>query len=451
MGLTLGAIERELVAAEALSTIETGSSERETLKLLSDKYKISDPRIRGTIHSIVFETIHHLNAIDFLINRALQKGNLDKLQPRLRNLLRVGVYNLKFTQNSPQKTTKILVNLVKRQFGESIAKFVNAIMRKVEYFELKELIAALSEYKKLALLYNHPVWFVKYLINLIGRSDAISVMETTLEENFIYIRINPLTSDLETVMTKLSEEKYEFITDDALPDIIRLTQWKIPIVHSSLYENGAVYLQDKASALVSHVLNPQEGETILDICAAPGGKSMHIGQKMHNTGMVISVDRSSRRLTELSTKLTPYNLLNVFILNAIGEESSTFLRVKADKILIDPPCSGTGTFISRPYAKWKINPKIIRRMADIQWTLLESAVSILKPQGKIVYSTCSVTIEENEELIKRFLRKHIDFSLVPSDPMIGSPGLLGLHDAQRLWPHLHNTEGFFIATLERKL
>ncbi|MHA1264729.1 MAG: 16S rRNA (cytosine(967)-C(5))-methyltransferase RsmB [Candidatus Helarchaeota archaeon] len=445
----MGAIEKEIVAAEALVLIEKGASEREALRKISEKYNIQDPRIRGAIHSIVFETIRYLNVIDFLIRKSLQKGNLNKLYPLLRNLLRVSVYILKFTKTPPQKITKIIVELSKTQYSESISKFVNAILRKVEILDLQNFIKDAKEVEKLSLIYYHPTWFIEYLIKLIGISDATDFMKTSVEEKYIYIRINTIKTNLDEVIETLEQERYEYLVDQDLSDVIRITNWQVPIVHSSLFKEGLIYIQDKASALVSHVVNPQSDQTILDLCAAPGGKSLHIAQLMQNTGRVISLDKSYRRLLELTRKLKQYEIRNIYPLTAYGEKSCKFINIKADKILVDPPCSGTGTFISRPYSKWKLQLKIIGKMAEIQWNLLKAAALLLKPQGEIIYSTCSITLEENEQLITQFLKEFPDFQLIPAKPFIGTPGFLGLKKAQRLWPHLHQTEGFFIVKLIR--
>jgi len=446
----LGAIDKEIVAAKAMIIIEKGASEREALKIISEKYNITDWRIRGAIHSLVFEVLRRLNLIDALITKTLQKGTIEKLYPLLRNLLRIGVYIIKFTDTPPPKITKQIVEETKNNLGKNIAKLSNALLRQIEQMKLADVIKANStDTKDLSLKYYHPPWFIDYLINLIGYSNAIKFLEKSLEPNQLFIRLNPLKADLPLVIEDLIKEKYSFEVDKDLPDIIKITKSETPIIHSSLYQKGLIYIQDKASALVSHIVDPQEGDTIFDLCAAPGGKSMHLGQLMNNTGMVFAFDRSHRRLLELTTKLMRYDLLNIYVLNAQIDKKAVLIRKKADKILIDPPCSGTGTFISRPYSKWKLQPKDIEMLTEIQWNLLTTAVKLLNTSGEIIYSTCSITLEENEQLIKKFLAKFPDFSLVPTNPFIGVPGFLELSETQRLFPHLHDTEGFFISKLKR--
>ncbi|MHA1651661.1 MAG: RsmB/NOP family class I SAM-dependent RNA methyltransferase, partial [Candidatus Helarchaeota archaeon] len=346
----MGAIDKEEIVAEALTAIEKGSSEREALKQMSDKYNITNIKIRGTIHSIVFEIIRRLNVIDMLIEKTLEKGPLNKLYPMLRNLLRVGVYNLKFTNNPPLKITKLTVQKTKELFGESISRFANAVLRKVEKMELSELNTNITENELLSIQYFHPSWFIEYLIKLIGRPEAIEFLKKSLEPDSTYIRINTIKIDVPTAKEKLTQENFVFQVDTKLPDVIKITSWKYPIVHSFLFKEGFIYIQDRASALVSHVLNPQMGEIVFDFCAAPGGKTMHIGQLLQNSGKVLATDRSHRRLLELTRKLSRYNLQNIVVINTIGENISEFIRLRPDKILIDPPCSGTGTFVSRPYS-----------------------------------------------------------------------------------------------------
>ncbi len=445
----MGAIDKEEIAAETILAVENGASERVALKITSEKYKISAWRIRGTLHLLVFEILRRLNTIDFLIQKSLQKGPIHKLHPLLRNLLRVGTYNLKFTDIPPAKITKLIVEKTKQLFGEPLSKFTNAVLRKIENLNLADYVTDSTDITNLSLKYYHPPWFIKYLINLIGLPETMKFLKRSLESDITYIRINTLKTDLPTVTEKLAEEGYTFEVDRDLSDVIKILTGKYPIIHSSLYKEGAVYLQDKASALVSHVLNPQKEEIIFDLCAAPGGKSMHIGQLMQNKGMILAIDRSYRRLTELSSKLRLYELYNIYIINTNAELISNFIKFKADKILIDPPCSGTGTFISRPNSKWKIKPKNIDMLTAIQWNLLTIAVPLIKSSGEIIYSTCSITLEENEQLIKRFLEEFPEFALMPANPFLGIPGFLGLSETQRLFPHLHDTEGFFIAKLKK--
>ncbi|MFX1293636.1 MAG: RsmB/NOP family class I SAM-dependent RNA methyltransferase [Promethearchaeota archaeon] len=442
-------IDKEEVVAKAISAIEKGASEREALKLMSEKYKITDPHIRATLHSLVFEILRRLNIIDLFIKEVLQKRTIDKLYPLLRNLLRFGVFNLKFTEKPPPKITKLIVEKARTLFGESISKFMNAMLRKIEKIKMTDLISNSTNTANLSLQYYHPKWFIDYLINLIGFPDTIQFLEKSLGQYVTYIIINALKTDLYSVTSELEQEGFTFLVDRDLPDVIRIKTWKYPIIRSRLFKEGLIYIQDKASALISHIVNPQKNEIIFDLCAAPGGKSMHIGQLMKNTGMVLSVDRSHRRLLELTSKLNQFALQNIYVINIDSEMIPEFIPLKADKVLIDPPCSGTGTFISRPYSKWKLQLKNIEMFIKIQWKLLKTAVNSVKESGEIIYSTCSITLEENELLIKKFLNKFPEFSLVPVKPFIGTPGFLGLSETQRLWPHRDDTEGFFVGKLSK--
>ncbi len=449
MGCKLGAVDKEEVVAEALLLIEKGSSEREALRLVSKKYQITDWRIRGTIHSLVFEIVKRLNLINLLIKNTLEKGSIKKLYPMLINLLRVGVYNLKFTDIPPPKVTKIVVEKVKEYFGVPVSKFANAILRRIEEINLSDYITDSTEIPCLSLKYFHPEWFIKYLIKLIGDSDTKKILQKSLEPDTIFIRINQLKTDIESIIRELKKEEFTFQVDRDLPNVIKIITWKYPIIHSAMYQEGLIYIQEKASVLVPFVVDPQEGDIIFDLCAAPGGKTMQLGQLLKNSGLILAIDRSHRRLLELSTKLVKYAHHNVYIINGVSENTQNFIRIQADKILIDPPCSGTGTFLARPAGKWKLQEKDIKFYSNIQWKLLETAVRLLKKSGEIIYSTCSITLEENERIIKRFLKNFPDFKLVPTIPFIGTPGFLGLSETQRLWPHIHDTEGFFISKLKR--
>ena len=214
------------------------------------------------------------------------------------------------------------------------------------------------------------------------------------------------------------------------------------------YRGGAVILQDKASVLVCEVAAPWPGDTVLDVCAAPGVKTSHLAQIMGNRGRIISVDSDARRLAAWR-KLTGV----MGVTNAEGMLADATrdyeLPCEVDVVLLDPPCSGTGTFNTIPSGKWSLTEDSIREKAATQRALIEKVAPHLKKGGFMVYSTCSVTVEENEGVIAGFLEGHPEFSLVEAGPRLGRPGLLGLIGAQRLYPSVHGCEGFFIAKLKK--
>ncbi len=213
------------------------------------------------------------------------------------------------------------------------------------------------------------------------------------------------------------------------------------------YKEGAFVLQDKASILVGEVAAPRPGDVVLDVCAAPGVKTSHLAQLMNNRGRIVSVDVNAGRLSSWGHLV---ERMGVTIAEPVlGDASKTegLPAMNADVVLLDPPCSGTGTFNSIPSTKWRITRTSIDEYAALQAKLIANAASHVKPGGTLIYSTCSVSVEENEGVVSGLLEGHPEFRLVEAVPRIGAPGLRGLTEAQRLYPKIHECEGFFIAKL----
>jgi 16S rRNA (cytosine967-C5)-methyltransferase len=215
------------------------------------------------------------------------------------------------------------------------------------------------------------------------------------------------------------------------------------------FREGLFYVQDKASCFATEAADPKRGSTVFDVCAAPGAKTTYLAQLMQNNGAIYSVDFSSRRMqtwkretARMGTKIAE---------PIIADACATFpFSGKADLVVLDPPCTGTGIFAKQPSAKWRISPKSIEKMAEIQWNMINSCAEKVASGGALTYSTCSIAVEENEMIIERFLKEHQEFSFAEIQPKIGLPGLRGLTQCQRLYPHIHQCNGFFIAKLQKQ-
>jgi len=215
------------------------------------------------------------------------------------------------------------------------------------------------------------------------------------------------------------------------------------------FREGLFYVQDKASCLAAEVANPRAGMTVLDVCAAPGAKTTYMAQLMKNRGIIYSVDYSRRRMNVWEREI---RRMGVEIATPVVADACNPLplRLEADLVVLDPPCTSTGAFSKMPSAKWRLTKRSVSHMAEVQWSMLKNCAGYVKEGGFLVYSTCSVTLEENEMLIEKFLKWHPEFALTETSPRIGGSGFRGQSQCQRLFPHLHQCNGFFIAKLLRK-
>ena len=263
----------------------------------------------------------------------------------------------------------------------------------------------------------------------------------------VYLRLNLLNFSKTEIIEKLREEEVEIEQDPHLYDVVKVSSWKTPIPRLESFAQGYYYMQNKGSALVSHILDPKKGESVLDACAAPGGKTFHIAALQKDSGAIIALDNHFRRLSELVAKIKLFRLTSISPI-LYDLRLGLNIHISFDKILVDAPCSGSGTFASRPDAKWRVDRHQTKWLSNLQYSLLSNASNKLKnsPSASLVYATCSLHPIENEMVIQKFLTTHPDFFLQQQKIFIGAPSPQ-YPLAQRLFPHLDQTEGFSIFKL----
>jgi 16S rRNA C967 or C1407 C5-methylase (RsmB/RsmF family) len=208
-------------------------------------------------------------------------------------------------------------------------------------------------------------------------------------------------------------------------------------------------IQDLSSYYAVYVLDPRPGQRILDICAAPGSKTILAGIRMRNWGLIISMDSS---ISRLKAHLKRVRRAGLRVVEDLAADATALppVRLEADAVLLDPPCSSTGLFWREPIYKQIVKPRHVKMFARLQAKMLRSSASRVKRGGHIIYSTCSISLEENELIIEDFLKIHPEFELVDLEPRLGVDGLRGLVEARRLYPHRDYCNGFFIAKLRRR-
>jgi len=397
---------------------------------------IINENIMHHAYRLIKETTRRRNALDYLINEALDDIKLDTLKLGVRNLLRLYTYELKYGGQGYSKAVDVAESgrkvLGKRDLSN--VEDVFDILPSIK-FDLE----VLSEVERVSLETFHPVWFVEYCQKMM-RANAIKFLSVIeLPE---YIRINLLKKD------RLDFDWGSFSSVKELPGIYKVDSSERSLSHTLEYKEGLFSIQDKASSIVGLVAKPEPGMTVLDVCAAPGGKTGHIAELMGNEGRIFSVDFNERRMLTWEKEM---KRLGVDIASPIISDARKNLPdVEADLVMVDPPCTGTGTFIRMPSGKWRIQRNSFKRMRTIQERILKNSAGKVVPGGSLVYSTCSITLEENEMVIKRFLDRNRDFRLVKQSPRIGVSGFEGQYMAQRLYPNLHECNGFYIVKMVRE-
>lgn len=298
--------------------------------------------------------------------------------------------------------------------------------------------------------YGYDEWLVSRFLEYVPKvREFLSKMETTPTQ---YIRVNTLKISKADLVSRLLSKGFE-LKSTVMPEVLAVKKAPLPTGATSEYMLGHYYIQDLSSCMAVDALDVAPGQFVLDVAAAPGGKTTFMAQKMNNSGAIIALEPNGRRARSMSFNLTRCGVYNTCIFKSDGLYAGKF-EMKFDRVLLDAPCSCEGVIAKDPTRKSSHTPEDVDYCSKIQESLIEAAVSYVKPDGIMVYSTCSFAPEENEMVVDRLLRKFGNISLEPV--AYGSSGLTRFGDlefngqlkyAHRLYPHLDDTTGFFIARL----
>ncbi len=433
------------VAVEALSWMELeGLSERQAFFRAVDQLEVKNSRSLRMALLIAVETTRRLNMINHLLHSVVPGSLIEQFDLGQRNLLRAFVY---WTVIRGQgKDLLPFIEGARRALGWEATHQLELFFGKISTIK-QHRAEELPDDRKIAFdTFNQP-WFIQYCIRTFGRSMALNYLKSTLKPPPAYIRMNPLVLQ-ENSRSRLEAEGVFLEPIDQLENVFRVLHARRPITQTESYKAGVVHIQDKSSCLSTAIAGISEDQNILDLCAAPGGKTSHMAQLMCNRGEIVSVDYSVRRMNTWKKTVERLGVECANPIIADGQRELPLTR-KFDLVMLDPPCTSTGSLGKIPSAKWRLTREYLQQMHRIQERLLETASQQVAIDGYIVYSTCSVTLDENELTVRDFLRRHPEFSLVTQEPFIGSKGLLGLEQCQRLFQHRNECNGYFIAKLRR--
>lgn len=402
-------------------------------------------------YGLVVETIRRKNLIDRFINSQLRDMTISDLNMGLQAFLRLYVYQTRVTKHwlgFDLKEAERIAKLGRAILGWETMREIEPILGFLLTQKIEPILADAKNEEKIALQTFHPTWFVKYCIDLFGKEEAIAFLEGNLKPPKTYIRLSNIRIAQEEILAKLEAEGVKLEKIEPLRHTYEVLSTKTPLSRIDSYRLGYFFIQDKASCFAAEAANPKPNETVLDVCAAPGAKTTYLAQLMQNKGGIYSVDYSKRRMKTWRQEI---GRMWVQIAEPIIADARNLFPIKAEAnvVIIDPPCTSTGIFAKLPAAKWRISPKSIEKMAEIQWMMINNCAGMVAPGRILVYSTCSITVEEDEMIVERFLRQHPEFRLEQINPNLGVPGLRGLEQCRRLYPHIHHSNGFFIAKMRK--
>lgn len=299
---------------------------------------------------------------------------------------------------------------------------------------------------------NFPKWLFDKLVEKYGQDEALLLMDALNQPAALDLRVNTIKASREDVLAALQAAQIQASPTPYSPLGVRLTG-KPALQRVPLFQEGAIEVQDEGSQLLALLMAARRGEMVVDFCAGAGGKTLALGAAMRNTGRLYAFDVSEKRLSKLKPRLARSGLSNVHPTVIAHENDAKVKRLagKIDRVLVDAPCTGLGTLRRNPDMKWRQTPEAVAEMNVKQASILASASRLVKPGGRLVYATCSILDEENEDIVTSFLAAHPDFLLLPVEQVLAEHKIsLDVQKYLKLAPHQHRTDGFFAAVMERK-
>jgi 16S rRNA (cytosine967-C5)-methyltransferase len=399
-----------------------------------------DARDRRWLRELVYGMLRHRATIDAILAERV-RGGLGQLDPDLLDLLRLGVYQLLHMGSVPAYAAIAqTVELAKRRHGIGASKLTNAVLRRIDREGNVEPRLPSDRVDALALQYSHPRWLVTRWAARWGVDSTEELLRrNNIEAPLILRPFGIVREQLEAML----EEAGVHVEDAPLVrDSIRVSG-VIALTELGAYRQGLFFVQDPASTMVTEYAAIPAGATVADLCAAPAGKSLELSRSAR---IVVAADRSPQRLERVTANRNRLDARNVLLVAA--DARAPAVR-PVDAVLIDVPCTGTGTFRRHPDARWRLRISDLAVMSALQWSIIRSAATIVKPGGLLIYSTCSLEPEENEQQIESFLRDNTDWRIeAPPDGTVPDSVLDGGY--LRVLPHIHGSDGAFAARLRRK-
>jgi 16S rRNA (cytosine967-C5)-methyltransferase len=409
-------------------------------------------RDKSFVREVVYGVLRWRGRLDWVIS-AYSRIKPARMERAVITILRMGAYQLLFMDRvPPAAAVDESVKLAKKLRKKDSAPFINGILRgiaekrrEVTYPDLET-----DPYHHIATLYSHPLWLVRRWVDQWGLEATCALCEADNQIPPLTVRVNTLKGGRAEVIRQLHEGG---VTATPIPfsPVGLIIENHPPLSSWELLREGWLQVQDEAAQLVSILLAPQPGGRVLDLCAAPGGKTTHLAQEMGDQGEITAVDVSRAKLTLLEENCRRLGISIVKTLAQDATASLPFPPGSFDCVLVDAPCTGLGTLRRNPDIKWRGREADITRLQEIQGAILKQAATMVKRGGLLVYSTCTLTSEENEGVVEAFLTEQEEFHLEDVSPFMptGCEGLVGAKGYLRTLPHRHGMDGFFAARIRK--
>ncbi len=401
---------------------------------------------KGLLNELAHGVLRWQNRLDWVLN-GFSHGNFAKSEINVKNALRVALYQILFLDRVPHSAAvNEAVEFVKRIRGEKPAGLVNAVLRNIlrNLDGIRYPDPAEDRLQYLSVYYSHPSWLVRRWVDRFGEEEAQKLLIANNERPSLSLRINRLKVEPGEFLRMLDEQRISYRGSEYLGHFVR-ARGLSRIGQMDLFRAGYFTIQDESAALPALLVDPRPGERVLDLCAAPGGKTTAMSEMMQNQGEIIAVDRYDAKIAQIRGAAERLGLKNV---TAVVADALTFDCEPVDRVLIDAPCSGTGILTKKPDIKWKREARDIPALARIQSDLMENGARLVRPGGVMVYSTCSIEPEENEQIFRGFLGRHPEYRLEDAREFV-SKALVTEEGSVATYPHRHGMDGSFAVRLCR--
>lgn len=400
---------------------------------------------------VVYGTIQNQITIDYYLAPFIK--NKKKIDVWVKQLLRMSVYQMVYLEKIPDHAVlHESVEIAKIRGHKGIASFVNGILRSMQRNGLPDLSLIKDPVEQISVETSHPIWLVERWIEMYGKERTEAMCHENLKHFPMSIRIQPMKTNRETVMEQLEREGFTVSVSQFSPQGILIEKGNI--FKTNLLQDGFVTIQDQSSMLAAESLKLESGMKVLDTCSAPGGKVTHIAEKMTDRGDIHAYDLHQKKVKLIEEKAAVLNLHSIAAFQGDARKlNEKYEEESFDRILIDAPCSGLGVINGKHEIKYEKQVQDIERLAAIQLDIVQAAAKLLKPDGLLIYSTCTVDKEENNQVIQKFIEKNDGFSVDLSfredlsEPLKQAPGWSS--EGLQLFPQDFQTDGFFPTRIKR--
>ncbi|WML43656.1 16S rRNA (cytosine(967)-C(5))-methyltransferase RsmB [Neobacillus sp. PS3-40] len=405
----------------------------------------------GLLTELTYGTLQRKMTLAFFIKPFLKKTS--KIESWVMQLLMLTLYQMVYLDRIPDRAAIFeAVEIAKNRGHKGIASMVNGVLRSIQREGLPSLAEIADPVQRLAIETSHPEWIIKRWLEQYGYEKTKIMCEVNLTAPLQTARVNTTKTTREECVARLIEEGFSIEASPIIPEAIRALKGNL--AHSTVYKEGLLSIQDESSMLVAYALDVTENDSVLDACAAPGGKSTHIAEKMNNTGEVISLDLHEHKVKLINENASRLGLANIqtktMDSRSVGEH---FKDDSFDKVLLDAPCSGLGVMRRKPDMKYTKKEQDLVQLSSIQQNLLKAVSPLVKKGGILVYSTCTVDKEENENTVRVFLSENPQYEGDPTFkermPEAIQPFITGFE--LQIFPQDFGSDGFYIATFRKKV